>query len=200
MRKNVVAAGALALIIGIVLMGLGAPLVSNYVSAGVTSTGAGVYSSHPFDLVSSDVVTVDSPAMIYMVHSSSVHYVSRSSIGTYKVAPVAENSANGLTVATWSGLSGNYSIVSFNSSSVNTRVSIATSSSFGASFGYSIGVAMGVVLFLVGIALLFAGLALRKKVPPKDDWSMPGNQQSEQDENSAGSPADNEGNPEHKNV
>ncbi|EQB64438.1 MAG: hypothetical protein AMDU3_IPLC00004G0016 [Thermoplasmatales archaeon I-plasma] len=166
------AAGVLAVIIGMVLMALAVPLLSNFTTAGVRSSGGGEYSSPSFFFVSSDTVTVESQAPIYMVPSSMVHEVSRSSVNDYKVSPIADNSAVGLTTETWSGLSGNYSIISFNSSSINTRVSVTTSPSFNSVFSYSIAVGSGAILFLMGIGMFFAGVILRKKVPSNDFQSL----------------------------
>ena len=168
MRKNVMTAGVLAVIIGVVFMALAIPLLSNFTAAGIRSSGGGEYSSPSFALVSSDTVTVESQAPVYMVSSSAVNDVSRSSVSNYAVAPVADNSIAGLTTETWNGLSGNYSLVSFNSSSISARISITTPSSFNSIFGYSIAVGLGAILFLTGIGMFFVGLVLRKKVLPDD--------------------------------
>ncbi|MCL4336508.1 MAG: hypothetical protein M1344_04680 [Candidatus Thermoplasmatota archaeon] len=165
MRKNVFLAGILAIVIGLVMISFSAPVISNFIPANMHYS-SGYYSSTSIHLVSNDVFSAESPSEIYLVPYASVLNVTKSDFSTLQVLPTANTSMGGLTTKTWSGLDGNYSLISFSSSSVQARYSIMTSSSQSRLFAYSIAAIMGVVLFMVGIISFFAGLVLRKKSLP----------------------------------
>ena len=165
MRKNVLLAGVLAVVIGLILIGFASPVISNFISADVHYS-SGYYVSQSIHLTSNDVFSAEAPSEIYLIPYTSLSTVTRSDFSTLQVLPTANTSLGGLTTKTWSGLSGNYSLISFSSLSTQARYSIMTSSSESRTFAYSIAVMMGIVLFMMGIIMFFAGLVLRKKILP----------------------------------
>ncbi|MEM0135878.1 MAG: hypothetical protein QXU18_11770 [Thermoplasmatales archaeon] len=165
MRKKVMLAGAILLLIGIAFMAMSSPLLSNYSGAGMHYSN-NYFISDPIKLNSSDVLSVESSSTLYLVSQSSVSKITHTDISSLQVTPSTHTSIGGITTETWSLLNGTYFLVSFNSSSTSTRFSIITSSSQPKIFEYALVTFLGIILFFAGAFALFVGLILKKKIPP----------------------------------
>ena len=155
-------AGAIAIALGLLLLSLSLPPLSNLSPVDMSFNGS-FYSSPSIHFNSSDIMVVESPASFYLIPSASLQKVSRQDISSIQIQPSANDSVPGLTTKSWTGIEGNFTLVSFNSTSTKTGMSFIKSSSENSFFAYSIMAMMGFILFIIGIIMIFAGLILRKK-------------------------------------
>ncbi|MEM3193117.1 MAG: hypothetical protein QW292_13740 [Candidatus Parvarchaeota archaeon] len=168
MRKNVALAGVILLFLAIIFIFISSPLLSNYSGAGMHYSN-NYFISNPIKLNSSDILNVETSSIIYLIPQSSIDKITHTDISSLQTPPSARTSFGGITTETWSSLDGTYFLVSFNSSSVNTKLSIITSSLQPKTFEYALVAFIGIVSLFAGAFMIFAGLILKQKKQPLQD-------------------------------
>ncbi len=169
MRKNIIFAGLIILVIGAAMFGGGDYAISHSTTTG---TSLSQIKSNPTEFVhnlslsSTMLLTVESSYdAFFVISASNISNASPSNINTYKYTPIENTTVASINVKGYDLSAGNYCLVAFNS----TQPSV-TYSYLPVSMTYvSLVSGIGIFVFIIGIIVAIIGLVLKKKkVEPLD--------------------------------
>jgi hypothetical protein len=162
MRTNVVVAGIVVLVIGLILVGVSLNQAMDrmpYSTAEMTSSGKGYFQSNLIVVNGGNELILISNSTIYLVPSQDLTFLNSTDITTYALHPSFTEDDSSL----FTGLNGTFYIISLGSMTPLVKYYVLNEE-IGQIEMYGLALLGGVILILAGIVIAVIGLFLRKKV------------------------------------
>lgn len=168
MRKKLVIAGAVLIVMGLVTFFITSSTIDShsYVSSQMSARGSAEWVSQEINSTSSTDIDVTMPAntTIGLVHAGDLGSVSRSSLSEYAVAPQVTGNSSANYIHVYLNDTGNYYIVAFASSQPSLHYTVISDAGYVSIMTFANFI--GIMITAAGLVATVIGVLLRKKGGP----------------------------------
>jgi uncharacterized membrane protein len=166
-RKRLLIAGIVVLVIGIVFAGISVAESAREIKEAGTAVYLGQNGDHYSNLLtvsSTEEITVVSSVNAYLIPSQDLNLINSSNIVNYKISP-SESTGN---TSLYSGLNGSYYVVTFGTATPKVEYAVLNVS--GGLIAVGLLLIAGALLIIVGIILAIIGAVLKPKGNPRQQF------------------------------